>query len=234
MAITTINAKGFRGDGPYEIHEDGVLRYAFDPKRPWMSIVRKGQVAEGFRHDTIAFQRFCKKIADKIGEYLRTMKYPEPEYPTLTKNEKNEQWIQLMSEVLEEWNRREESKTNDEVEEESDDDLREIVDEDNHFTILEEEYQRKTVGPKSYWSKPFELVPRPHHQRRGKNSLSKLRFDARKTHEKYQFISQEESDQMIEEYEEECRMRSSYYSYDSYDDDDYFIFRRYDSYDDDY
>lgn len=218
MAGITFNPQWGNAKGPYRMDDDGTLRYATGTT--YLSAVRNGQVADAFNDDLLYQQKVRHDAVRLIGNYLKNMKYPEPEYPFFTRQEKKQQRKyrrmrdQFIDELKEALQLREEKKV--EVEQEPEENESEQEDQfDVQFMDYEEEYFRKTVGPKSYWSKPYELEPRPHHQRRSKNSLSKLRYDARKTHEKHQYLGQEYYDDLeyIIEREDSEHLRLHYPEY---------------------
>jgi len=228
MSSSFHNPTWCSANGPYELNEKNQLCYAHDPNRPWLSAVRKGWVVE-----SIEWGNVCEELAYRIGKYLKNQKFPVPEYPVLSKKEKRrrrkqylgQEWTHLFIELKEAYQQWEEP--NQEVEEEVIPDLDENEEEVPTYTDsyldLEEEYFREQVGPKSWWEKPYELMPRPHYQRRSKTPWSRMRFEERKTHEKFSFHDQKYYDDLEEEYwvwEREHPARCTWY--DDWDDDDWY------------
>lgn len=140
------------------------------------------------------------------------------------------EWSQLFVELKEAYEQWEEVKQEVVEQEVDEEEIVPELDEENEQEIdnpsfdFEEEYYRKHVGPKSYWDKPYELMPRPHSQRQSKKKLSKMLFVERKTHEKYQYFDQNYYWDLEVEYQIEERERQNRWNYyhNYYSDDDYY------------
>lgn len=57
----------------YELDKQNQLCYAFDESRPWLSIVQRGKCID------FSWRNYCKMHAQKIGRYLKNVKYPKPD-----------------------------------------------------------------------------------------------------------------------------------------------------------
>ncbi|ARF11912.1 hypothetical protein Klosneuvirus_3_47 [Klosneuvirus KNV1] len=240
--------QGFQKTNPYVMitsddetlsQYQGLLVHYNPPNGSYFTAAKSGLVASEFNHQEIIRKEILARASKLIGEYLKNMKYPPAEFwmQTMTRQDKKKmqihrrKWPLVMAELLEVCKQLEDARNTqpDEEEwsdEESPDDLY-----DSEY-LQEEEYIRKSIGPKSWWAKKYELMPRPHHQRLGKKAMSKELFDARHSHEKYQYYDKTYYDvldnTLHREYVEHWEAHHpQYYSYQYYwdmmydSDDDY-------------
>lgn len=231
-----ITPHGFQKSNPYVMitgddipeYYQGLLIHYNPPNGSFLSAAKSGLVASEFNHEEVIRKEILSRASKLISEYLKNMKYPPVDnwMQSMSRQDKKKMrthrhmWPTVMAELLEVHKQIEDARNvqwDDEYcsEGEVEDNLY-----DSEY-LQEEEYIRKTIGPKSWWAKKYELVPRPHHQRQSKKVMSKKLFDARKSHVKYESVSQENYDYHEQIIKEELCDIMIYYYYSESDDSDY-------------